>query len=249
MNYNTNKKDKNKKDKNKKEKILLGNLTNLMGIGVEKAKELIDNGLTDIKQIRNKKYLNMLTDQTRIFLSLKPEKRISHKEISLLEPRIFNTLNNTLNIKKNRKKIEIVIVGSYRRKTRFSKDIDVMVVSDDKDILEKIIKILIKDYEIIPYIIGTDKVSFIIASKNKKYYKIDMFRTSFANKWAMLLYSTGPRNHNIKMRAIAKKKGLLLNQQGLYDRKTKKLINKNVKSEKYFFNKLGLEYKTPEERY
>ena len=68
-----------------------------------------------------------------------------------------------MDIKKNRKKIEIVIVGSYRRKTRFSKDIDVMVVSDDKDILEKIIKILIKDYEIIPYIIGIDKISFIIA--------------------------------------------------------------------------------------
>jgi len=69
-----------------KQKLLLRELTNYMGIGVTKAKELVDNGLTDVKQIKQKKYLKLLTDQTRVFLSLKPIKKIPHNEIKLLEP-------------------------------------------------------------------------------------------------------------------------------------------------------------------
>lgn len=259
------KKSPKKKSPTKKisQKKLIGDLTNFMGIGTSKAKELVENGLTDIKQIRQKKYLNMLTDQTRVFLSLKPVKRIPHDNIAMLEPlliKIQKALGKT--------SAEMIIVGSYRRKTRFSKDIDVMVVSDDKNILNKIIKIFIKKIgkgttkkpNVAPYIIGPDKVSLIVKNlktnakpKGKKetkpeYYKIDMFRTSVASKWAMLLYSTGSKNNNIRMRAIAKKKGWLLNQEGLYVRSTKKLLSDNAKSEKYFFDKLGLEYKEPKDR-
>ena len=265
---------------------LMKELTNFMGIGKIKAKEIVDKGLTNIKQLNQKKYKNLLTDQTRVFLSLKPKKKIPHKDIVMLEPLLVNIISET----------EIIIVGSYRRKTKFSKDIDVMVVSDDIDILNKIIKSLTKklsgnlsEYKnpnIIPYLIGKDKVSILInftaltapdpsvqntksscqprvgcirsrsdgsssfKSGNAKniYYKVDMFRTSVASKWAMLLYSTGPKYNNIRMRSIAKKKGYLLNQQGLYNRKTKKLLSNNVKSEKYFFDKLDMKYKPPEKR-
>jgi len=124
-----------------------------------------------------------------------------------------------------------------------------MVVSNEREIFKKIIKRLnmrlgkstAEEPNIVPYIFGPNKISFLIKSQDTKaktkakakYYKIDMFRTSVADKWAMLLYSTGPKSHNIKMRAIAKKKGFLLNQQGLYTRDKKKKLSKNAKSEKY----------------
>ena len=54
--------------------------------------------------------------------------------------------------------------------------------------------------------------------------------------------------HNIKMRIAAKRKGFLLNQNGLYQRKSKKILSSKAKSEKFFFDKLDIEYTEPQER-
>ena len=64
----------------------------------------------------------------------------------------------------------------------------------------------------------------------------------------MLLYSTGSQSFNIRMRSIAKKKGFLLNQNGLYERKTMKLLSGKASGEKFFFNKLDMEYINPIDR-
>ena len=80
--------------------------------------------------------------------------------------------------------------------------------------------------------------------KKNTNYKVDIFRTEKKYKNAMLLYATGSKVFNIKMRTIAKKKGYTLNQKGLY--KNGKLIP--IKSEKGFFKKLDMDYLEPEER-
>lgn len=233
---------KSPSSKKKKTQKLENELINFMGIGSTKAKELIEHGLTDVKQIRQKKYETMLTDQTRAFLSLKPVKKISHSDIAKLEPLLTKNIPNS--------KSELIMVGSYRRNTNFSKDIDIMAVSDDKKILKKIVKYYVKKIKnVVSYLIGDDKVSLIIKPFGyNKYYKVDIFRTPTKNKYAMLLYSTGSKAHNIRMRSIAKKKGFLLNQNGLFNRKTNKLLSSNAKSEKYFFTKLGMKYVDPEDR-
>jgi len=226
---------------------LIQELTGFMGIGTATAKLLVKKGLTNINQIRNKKYIDLLSDQTKMFLSLRPIKRIPHKDIEKLEPIITQLHKGT----------EMIIVGSYRRQTRFSRDVDVMVVSNDNKILFKIIKKLYsklgKD-NVYPYTIGPDKISVLIRApttsktQRKKFYKIDYFRTPLENKWAMLLYSTGSQSHNIFMRNRAKRRGMLLNQCGLYDRESKKLLSSKAKLEKFFFDKLELKYKEPHER-
>lgn len=251
----------------KKPAQLIQELTGFMGIGVSTAKALIKRGLTNTNQIRNKKYADLLSDQTKLYLSLKPVKKILHAQIKELEPTVTKLL----------KDVEMIIVGSYRRKTRFSRDVDVMVVSNDKKILCKLIEKLqskLGKDNVFPYIIGKDKISVIIvepgksmrttkkkstkeattaarsdareAKKTKR--KWDFFRTPVKDKWAMLLYSTGSQSHNIKMRNKAKRKGMLLNQTGLYDRETKELLSGKAKSEKFFFDKLDMKYLKPEER-
>ncbi len=237
--------------KKSEQKQLIQELTGFMGVGASTAKALIKRGLTNINQIRSKKYSDLLSDQTKIFLSLKPVKRILHKQIEVLESTVTKLLKNT----------EMIIVGSYRRNTRFSRDVDVMVISNDKKILCKLIKKLqtkLGKDNVYPYTVGSDKVSVIIAADfspakkrgvaKKKYYKWDFFRTPIKDKWAMLLYSTGSQSHNIKMRNKAKRKGMLLNQTGLYNRETKKLLSEKAKSEKFFFDKLDMKYKSPKER-
>ena len=224
---------------------LLRDLIKIKGIGNEKAIELINMGIKNKNQLKLKKYNSKLSDQTKIFIKLKPETKIPNEKIKLLEPIIINLL-----------KEEMIIVGSYRRKTKFSKDIDVMIVSESNslyntcELLEKLLvelKKKIGEKNVHEYIVGNDKIS-VIVKFFRKYYKIDFFKTEKKNKWAMLLYSTGSQSFNIRMRSIAKKKGFLLNQNGLYDRKTMKLLSGKATEEKFFFDKLGMNYIKPIDR-
>lgn len=267
-------KEKEKALTKKGKEKLIQDLTSFMGIGISTAKELIKKGLTNVNQIRNQKYKNMLSDQTKLFLSIKPIKRIPHGKIKELESSVTKLLKGT----------EMIIVGSYRRKTRFSRDVDVMVISDDHNILYTLIKKLQQKLgkdNVYPYTIGSDKISVLIAdpssgktksskrksskSKNKSskrkqnkiktntsnkktFYKWDFFRTPTKDKWAMLLYSTGSQAHNILMRRKAQRNGMKLNQMGLFDRETGELLSKNANSEKWFFDKLDMKYKEPQLR-
>ena len=81
---------------------------------------------------------------------------------------------------------------------------------------------------------------------NDIFYKIDIFRTPIKNKYTMLLYSTGSKNFNIRMRVIAKKQNYILNQTGLYKLPSKTLII--VSSEQDIFNKLNIKYILPKYR-
>lgn len=58
-----------------------------------------------------------------------------------------------------------------------------------------------------------------------------------------LMYFTGSKEHNIKIREIAMKKGFKLNEYGLFDRKTGKLIASRTEEEIY--NKLDMDYIEP----
>ena len=65
----------------------------------------------------------------------------------------------------------------------------------------------------------------------------------------MLLYSTGSKEFNLKMRAHAKGLGYLLNQKGLYYANEKKeLVRDGVKTEKEIFEILSLPYTPPNKR-
>ena len=224
---------------------LLHDLIKIKGIGSTKAKELIKMGIKNTNQLKLKKYNDLLSDQTKIFIKLKPETKIPNEKIKSLEPIIINLL-----------KEEMIIVGSYRRKTKFSKDIDVMIVSESNssynthELLEKVVielKKKIGKRNVYEYISGDDKISVIVKFFNK-YYKIDFFRNEKKSKWAMLLYSTGSQSFNIRMRIIAKKKGFLLNQNGLYKRKNMKLLSGKATGERFFFDKLDMKYIKPIDR-
>jgi len=233
-------KTKTKEDKTRKIKK---DLIQIMGIGLSLANKLITNGLTDVSQLKQKKYKSMLTDQTKIFLKLKPLKKIPHSFIKTLEPMILQLG------KSNTPGTELIIVGSYRRRTNYSSDVDVMVISDNKNTLSKIVDALKlrKDTKVYPYIVGQDKISLILKIHSKT-IKLDFFRTPKKEKWAMLLYSTGSKYTNIKMRNKAKRMGMLLNQKGLYKDGKLLSIPSKTKSEKFFFTKLKMPYLEPMKR-
>ena len=67
----------------------------------------------------------------------------------------------------------------------------------------------------------------------------------------MLLYAIGSKKSNIKMRSLARRKGYILNQYGLYklkDYNTKNAEPMPVKSERDFFKILKIPYVSPHNR-
>lgn len=231
--------------KNLQQKKLINELIDLAGIGKTKAESLIKSGLTKISNLNKKKYKDQLNSATQLLMKYKPNRKISHTSIKKIEKLLTSFPNSQ-------------IVGGFRRKKSFSKDIDIMLVADDKNnqnsVLEQYIKYLdTKFKEVHIYNKGNDKVSLIVliqpnqtSDGKKQYYKIDIFRSSTKNKYAMLLYSTGSKEFNIRMRRTASRMGYLLNQNGLYKKNSKTPIP--VKSEKDFFNKLNMDYVEPHHR-
>lgn len=229
----------------KSENSLLNELASHIGIGNEKAKTLIDAGLKNMNQLKLKKYQQLLNNDTKLFLSMKPLREILHQDIKKLEPYILSSAKGIG---------KAVIVGSFRRKKQMSRDIDVMIVSDKKDALDKYLNKLKSELPncIFPYAVGSDKLSMLVdmtkaklLKQKNKVFKLDVFKTNSEDEIPMLLYSTGSKENNIEMRSIAKKAGYLLNQKGLF--KNGKKIN-NLKSEADYYKILGMKYKDPVDR-
>lgn len=226
-----------KKQPKKYNKTLLMKLRNIPGIGPTIGQRLIEEGLKDISELQQNKWLEKLPEETRVHLQHTPEPRIPHQHMTSLEP-IITAFN----------KAEVFMVGSYRRKTAYSSDFDIMLVSADTNILDIYLQHLQKHFDLWVYSKGIDKMSLIVHIKKQlpepHTYKFDVFRCDPAEKYSMLLYSTGSKSFNIKMRGKAKRMGYLLNQNGIFDNGQRI----PVKSEKEFFEILDMEYVEPENR-
>lgn len=219
---------------------LRDDLINVAGIGKTKADELIQLGLTNINQIKQKKWQSHLNSGTLILLKYKPLTRIPHAQIKKIESKLTSF-----------KKAKAKLVGGFLRKKPHSKDIDVMLVSDKLNILDEYIVYLNTKFPAVHiYSQGDDKISLVLQiSLNGKFYKVDIFRSPKRYQHAMLLYSTGSKKFNIKMRGIAKRRGFLLNQIGLFKLPvTKGQEPIKVSSEKDIFKKLNMEYVIPTKR-
>lgn len=231
-------------------------LMSLAGLGPRAAQDLIQMGLKSLAQLKEPKWFKQLPEATQVHLLHQPESRIPHEHMVALEPYLTDF------------KEEVIMVGSYRRQRPYSSDFDIMIVSSNTNVLKEYRQHLEKLFLVWPYSEGPDKMSLIIRvpslgwlQKNPKdrqpkgptkkvlqtngsTYKLDAFRCPPEEKWSMLLYSTGSKSFNIRMRARAKRLGYLLNQNGLYDQGKRLPIS----SEKGFFDILGMPYKEPQER-
>jgi DNA polymerase/3'-5' exonuclease PolX len=160
---------------------------------------------------------------------------------------IIEILDSSL--RANLKGIKFEIAGSYKREKPISHDIDIVISRGTRDlstIWDKIRNIdgTIKFEE--PYARGESKIATFVNIVGEWVAKVDIFITQPADYVFMLLYATGSGSFNIRMRALAKRKGYLLNQKGLYDKKTGKKMP--LKNEKEIFKFLGMKFKKPKDR-
>lgn len=149
--------------------------------------------------------------------------------------------------------IHFEVAGSYRRGKPASGDVDIVAASTWEELEPRI-----KDSRFVrvappfergPHIVGTVFAVAVPArlrtSKQKWIHiKVDVFFTTEREFMFALLFATGSGPFNVRMRALAKKRGYLLNQRGLF-RDGRRVP---VRDERDLFRRLNMTYRAPHER-
>jgi DNA polymerase lambda len=212
------------------------------GIGPIRATELYDKEkITSLKQLSEYPHL---TKQQRIGLKYREDliKRIPRYDIYILNIILVYFLNRTFG--KDTYRLEIA--GSYRRKADTSGDIDCLLTSDVFT-LKDVVKVLTSERVILETLGMKDEkfLGIVSCPSGGRAMRLDIEFLP-KNEWgSALLYFTGSKEFNVHMRAHAKKKGLLLNEHGLF-RGSEKVLNSP--SEKDVFDYLELKYVDPKFR-
>jgi NAD-dependent DNA ligase len=225
-------------------------LADVYGIGPKKAKELVDNGIKTIEQLRENQ--QMLNDVQKVGLKYYEDilKRIPRSEIQEYE-QIFD---------RDFKKVATAhshfeIVGSYRRGAQSSGDIDVIITSDAPSVFTNFIDLLIKQKIIIEVLSRGPTKCLVIAKipSSNSVRRVDFLYTSHEEFPFAVLYFTGSKIFNTVMRHQAQSMGLTMNEHGLYTiqedgKKKGKKVDFQFHNEKDIFDYLNMEYKKPDER-
>jgi DNA polymerase/3'-5' exonuclease PolX len=230
---------------------LYENLMKIHGVGVNKAKELVDLGIESMEDLLEKleEDPDILNSQQKIGVKYYHDinTRIPRKEME----------KHDLYLNKIIKAIDpdilISIVGSYRRKVKESGDIDMLVSFNRKsskeeraELLSKVIKVLRKEKYIQDTLALGDKkyMGVVKLKRHRVNRRLDILVTSIEEYPFALLYFTGSQALNIILRQVAIDHGLRLNEYTLT--KNKKEIK--LKTEEEIFNYLGYKYIEPENR-
>lgn len=240
----TAKKELQKEKKVSKEEKILAELETVWGIGPVKARKLYNEGIRSIKDLY--KHTDLLTEQQKI--GLKYQEDLQRKVPREMITSLYVIMRTYLDKKFGRGTYDMEIAGSYRRGSKESGDIDCLLSSKIFSLKEAVELFCKKN-------IVTD----VLSMRNEKFMgvvhcpsgglhiRLDIEFVSEEEWGTALLYFTGSKGFNVYMRAEAKRKGMLLNEHGLYDMKTGDKILK-YPSEEDVFMEVGMKYVIPEMR-
>jgi DNA polymerase/3'-5' exonuclease PolX len=235
----------------------ISGLEEVFGIGRKKAYDLFKNhnikSIEDLKEkIKNKELqlpqniIKGLKYVDKIKLNI-PRKDIDHLNSILID--------TTIEISP---KLFGITCGSYRRKNEISNDIDFIIVHGDlktqkdidnysKNYLQIFILKLKNKNIIIDSLTGDNvKTKYMGICKLKGVFRrIDIRFMPYDSYYSAILYFTGSKDTNTKMRHVALMMNYTLNEYGLYDQNNNII---KVQSEKQIFDLLGMEYLSPDKR-
>jgi DNA polymerase (family 10) len=132
---------------------------------------------------------------------------------------------------------EVTYAGSLRRMRETIGDIDILAASDDPAPVHA----ALRDSDLVTDVIaaGEKKTSVI----TKRGIQADLRVVEPEAYGAALIYFTGSKDHNVRVRERAVRKGLLLNEYGLFDKETQE--QHACRSEAEVYDALGLTFIPP----
>jgi DNA polymerase (family 10) len=145
----------------------------------------------------------------------------------------------TSRIKKIKGVIRIFWAGSLRRMKETVRDVDILVASKNA---KKIIEAFISLPQTKRVLAQGETKSSILTSED---VQVDLRVLEAKSFGAALLYFTGSKNHNIKLRQLAIKQRLKINEYGVFDKAGRCRASK---TEEEMYRALGLDYIAPELR-
>jgi DNA polymerase/3'-5' exonuclease PolX len=185
-----------------------------------------------------------LPSATRADIEFNPDEDIPREVIELLDTELHKFF-----------KARFEIAGSYKRLKPICHDVDIVISRGankttgpvwDK-MYAALSKSKIANFEK-PHAQGEGKIGTfanIWMPNGRKYTAhVDIFITPPEEYVFMLLYAIGSGTFNIRMRYLAKRRGYLLNQKGLF-KNGKRIL---LKTEKQIFKFLGIKYRDPKDR-
>ena len=227
-------------------------LGDIYGIGPKKAKELVENGITSVEQLRTRAD-EVLNETQKIGLKYYEDilQRIPRSEIDEYNTIFKKNFHNGYNNSNGDSIFEIV--GSYRRGALNSGDIDVIITSKSDSVFKDFIDNLIKKGIILEVLSrGTSKCLVIAKIPTSSFARrVDFLYTSPEEYPFSVLYFTGSKVFNTVMRHQALTMDLTMNEHGLYSivgKKKGEKVAHSFKDERDIFNYLNLVYKAPTER-
>ena len=116
-------------------------LSDVYGVGPKKAKELVENGIKSIEELREKQD-ELLNATQRVGLKYYEDiqKRIPREEID----RYLTVFKDLFSEVSNNNNSKFEIVGSYRRGAKMSGDIDMIITANDPTIFSSFVDKLIE---------------------------------------------------------------------------------------------------------
>lgn len=137
---------------------------------------------------------------------------------------------------------KFLVAGSFRRNKSYVGDIDMMVPA--RSYARICHQLDAAGFKVVSH--GDYKSQYLIDEVNN--VPMDVISYTSKDKIFQLLYLTGSKDTNIRMRRMAARKGYLLNQYGLYDRESGDEVLRRVTSEEQVFHALDMEYIDPVNR-
>ncbi len=134
---------------------------------------------------------------------------------------------------------QIEVAGSFRRRKETVGDLDILVVCENnKKIMQHFV-----DYEDIDKVISRGDTRSSIRLRSG--LQVDLRVVSKKSYGSALLYFTGSKDHNIKIRKIAGDKNLKLNEYGVFKKENEKIAGE---TEEQVYKTVALNYIEPELR-
>jgi DNA polymerase (family 10) len=221
------------------------NLLNIPSVGPKTAKLLFDKlkikSVSDLEQaikknklqgifgIKEKTIENILKG---IEVLKRGKERMTLAQATLVAEEFVNALKKLPEVKK------ISTAGSLRRQKETVRDIDILMTSDKT---EKVMEVFTKIPSVKDVLAEGETKSSV---RTKDDVQVDCRVVKDKSFGAALLYFTGSKNFNIKLRQLAIKKGLKINEYGVF-RKQKFICGR---TEQEIFKLLDLAYIEPEMR-
>ena len=226
-------------------------LGEIYGVGPKKAKDLVEKGIVNIEQLRERQD-DVLNDIQKVGLKYYEDilKRIPRSEVEEYKKLFDNDFEKIVGTGSDS---HMEIVGSYRRGAESSGDIDVIITSKSPKVFVDFIDELIKE-NIILHVLSRGPTKCLVVARlpsSDVARRVDFLYTTPEEFPFSILYFTGSKIFNTVMRNEALKKGFTMNEHGLYKMENKKKGEKVTvvfKDEKDIFDYLGLVYKSPVER-